>query len=179
MQHTLIPYKDRRRLHREYILRVITVAIFGATLAVLVGMVAMFPAYIRAWFYNYAAQNAASVAKLSKPDASLELARTELARDGKLLSAASASLAEVMYSDIVKSLLSSRGRVSITNFSVTQTDPDGVSINIKGIAPTRDDLIAFKGRLEAIIPGTRIEIPIDQLARNTNLQYNLRFAKKM
>lgn len=179
MQHTLIPLKDRRRLHREYVIRVVITSLFALAVSVAVGAVALFPAYIQAWFYNDAAQSAVAVAREEKADESLEKIKAALSADSKLLKALDSGQDDIRFSGIAGSLAKARGQTRIISFAFSRTGSTTVAVTLKGIAATRGDLIALRGRLEGIMPGTRIEVPIDQLAKNTNLEFTLKFSKQI
>ncbi len=178
MQHTLIPFKDRKRLHREYVLRVLAVALFAFSVSMIVGVVAMFPAFIRGQFYSGAAQGSINEIKETQADRDISDIKGRLAADGKLLAALSVGV-PTAYSDVVRSLVSVRGAVEILSFKLDRPDAKSISISIKGTAPTRAELIMLKGRLEVLMPGTKVDIPIDQLARNINPSFDLRFVKQL
>ncbi len=179
MQHTLIPLKDRQRLHREYAIRTVAVFFFALAASVVVGVVALFPAYIQAWFYDRAARDAASVVREEKTDESLGKIKTELSTDAKLLAVLADRQVDVKFSDIMRSLMGARGSARITSFVLNQMNTAAVVITLKGTAPTRDDLIALRGRLEGLMPGTKVEIPIDQLAKTADLEFTLKFSKQL
>lgn len=179
MQHTLIPLPDRKRLHREYVVRAATVLIFALSVSVLVGTIALFPAYVKALYYNRALQNDISSEEQLKLDDSLKKVKAELAADSRLLTALASSTVEIRFSRILTEVISARERVSITAFSVRQTDQRSVAITIKGIAPSRDDLLAFRSRLEKLMPDTTIDVPIAQLAKNVDPPFEWNFVKKI
>ncbi|MCX6716200.1 MAG: hypothetical protein NT077_04290 [Candidatus Taylorbacteria bacterium] len=177
MQHTLIPLRDRRRLYHEYYVRAIAVFIFTLAVSVVIGAAALFPAYIQAWFFNHSAQNEVSLAKSNKTDESLEKIKAELSSDNALLTVLTSEQKNVKFSPIIKSVIGVRGSVRITSFVINMTTATTTMITLTGIAPTRADLIAFRGRLEVLIPGNKINIPIDQLAKNINTPFTLKFSK--
>ena len=75
--------------------------------------------------------------------------------------------------------MGARGSARITSFVLNQMNTAAVVITLKGTAPTRDDLIALRGRLEGLMPGTKVEIPIDQLAKTADLEFTLKFSKQL
>jgi len=179
MQHTLIPSIDRKKLHREYVIRTVTVSFYTLVISVVVGIAALFPAYLHGQFYYTLAQNAVDVAKSTINGESYEKIKNDLLIDSKLLAVLSKNYNEPRFSKITASLVNVRGPVSITAFNISKSDDQTLSIGIKGFAPTRNELIAFKQRLELLMPGTKIEIPIEQLAKNINPAYSLNFSKKI
>lgn len=179
MQHTLIPYADRKRLHREYFTRVVIVSLFMLCVATVVGSGALFPAYLRAWLSNRAAESAISTGKNAKADTLLAEINKQLVDDEKLVEFATTKIGSVQFSDVIRGLISVRGRSSISAFSITRTDAKTFQIAIAGSSPNRDELIALKNRLEMLIPGNKIDLPIEQLAKNSNIPFSLQFTEKL
>ena len=175
MHHTLIPLAERKRLHREYYMRVTIVSVVAISCAIIVGVAALFPAYIRAWFDRYAAQGAvAAVRSTANADKQLNAAKAELGSDNMLVTTLVAD-EQPRFSDLVRSIAAVRRSVLIAGFSFAFADAKTISVTLSGVAPTRDDLLSFKARLEAAFPGTKIDIPISQLAKSSNIQYSLKF----
>ncbi len=179
MQHTLIPLKDRQRLHREYIIRAMIVTVFAVAVSIVVGVGALFPAYVKALFYSRVAKADLAIEQGNKASEDLQKAKAKLDTDSKLLFALASSTSEIRFSSLVRSVVSARSHVSITRISFNQIDPKAVSVTLKGVAPTRDELLSFKTRIETSLPGTKIDIPIDQLAKSINTAYDWKFITKL
>ena len=175
MHHTLIPLAERKRLHREYYLRVTVVSVVAISCALLIGAASLFPAYIRAWFDHYAAQGAiATVRGADSSDKALNAAKSELGADNLLVTTLAAD-EQPRFSDLVRSITAVRRSVTVESFSMQYAGTKTVSVALSGLAPARDDLLSFKSRLEAAFPGTKIDIPIGQLAKSSNIPYSLKF----
>lgn len=177
MQHTLIPLVDRKRLHREYYVRFVTVLLSILACSVIVGAGALFPAYIQAWLTRNNTESMFTMVKNLKREAGVDMANKQLSRDSILIQALSKDAQTVYFSDIVRSIISRKQDVVINSFNVSQGEGKKIAIAITGIAPTRDELLAFKGRLESLMPGTTIDVPISQLARSTNVPFSFQFIK--
>lgn len=176
MQHTLIPLEERKRLHREYYMRVTVVGIVALAAAVIVGAAALFPAFIRAWFDNYAAQGAVAADSRNKvTDANLNQAKSELEYDSKLVAALAADQGYPRFTDILRELAPITRGARVTNLGLSFADQKTISVVLTGITATRDGLLSLKGRLESHFAGAKIDIPISQLARSVDLPFTLRF----
>ncbi len=58
-------------------------------------------------------------------------------------------------------------------------DPRTVDVTLAGLAPTRDGLISFENRLKDIAPGTAVDLPYDELAASTNIQFSISLVEKV
>lgn len=179
MQHTLIPAADRKRIHREYALRAIIVAIGVLSVAILAGAVSLFPSYLRAYQYNKSTSTSLKIMRASAVDQDLDKAKNELTHDSLLLARLADTTGEVKLSDIIETMSLVRQNVIINSMTLVLSDPKTIAIKIGGIAPTRDALLSFRVRLEQMLGGTKVDIPIDQLAKNTNLPFNLSFVRHL
>lgn len=178
MQHTLIPLQDRKRLHREYSLRVLVVSVFTLSAALLIGSAAIFPAYLYASFNRASMEAQIESVKRENSDEGLDAATKELFSARKLLASFGGVAGKTDYSEMIESMLSVRQPVALSLIYLEQSDK-GVEIRLSGVAPNRAELIAFRSRLEKLFAGTKIEIPIEQLARNSNPSFNFSFMPKM
>jgi len=175
MQHTLIPLRDRKRLHREYTIRLLTASVAALTLATAFGAAALFPSYLRAFMYSQSAENQISALRANKVDKNLDDIKSELLKDQDILNALSQWQANQRISTIIKSIVSVRGKSRISSMVVSHIDDKKTSVAIMGISPNRDELLTLRARLETLVPDTKIEIPIDQLAKNINPEFKLSF----
>lgn len=175
MHHSLIPLTERKRLHKEYYVRVTVVSLVAIACAIVVGSAALFPAYIRAWFDHFASQGAiAAVRSANSSDKSLNAAKSDLGASAVLV-AVLAKDEQPRFSDLVRNVILVKQSILISGFAIQYADAKTVSVTLSGTASTRDDLLSFKSRLEAAFPGTKIDIPISQLAKSSNIAYSLKF----
>lgn len=149
------------------------------SLSVIIGAAALFPAYIKAWLADRSAEAQIASARTVKSEAGVDEASQQLKLTSELLATAKDGLGEAQYSDLIRSLIGAKHNVTIISFNLNKPDDKTAEISIHGNAPARDDLLAFKARLESLLPGTSIDIPIEQLARSTNVQFSLQFTQHL
>jgi hypothetical protein len=83
------------------------------------------------------------------------------------------SKSKTNYSSIIESILGVRGAVTLNSMSVSRIGTTAVVVVLRGIAPSRDSLVAFKGRLESAISGNKVDLPVSELAKSKDLQFSL------
>ncbi len=162
-------------MHKEYYVRVAIVSVWALAIAVVAGAGALFPADIRARAADRAALDAVSVAKNSnKNSADLDAAEKQLA-DAAALVKALGSGSTAPFSNAIRSIVSAHSPVLISTLAIDRQGTSTVSVSIQGVAPTRNDLLAFKSRLEALAPGATVDLPISVLAKNADISFTLKF----
>jgi hypothetical protein len=180
MHHTLIPPTERHRLHREYYLRVCVVSIVALAVALLIGCIGLFPAFIRAVEDARAAAGAVTAdSKNNVTDSTLNAAKAELSTAKTLVSTLAADDAQGGFTDVIRSIVGVSNGVSLSGIDLSYADAKTVNVVVTGGAPTRDGLLAYRSRLETLFAGTKVDIPISALAKSANLAFNLRFTIKL
>jgi hypothetical protein len=177
MNHNFLPNHERQGIKRDYHIRVFIVFLFFLSLAVIVGVGSLFPAYIHARMDEEIHLNDVAALK-EKTDAGVFAATTQaLSSSTALMSVLTGSIASGPFSTAIANIVSARGDIEISSFSITQADPSKLSLVIGGIAPTRDALLAFKSRLDAIVPGGTVTLPVSELANDTNIQFSIQIVE--
>jgi hypothetical protein len=83
------------------------------------------------------------------------------------------------FSTAIAAIAAIRGPVSITSFAVEQPSSSVIVVTVQGQAPTRDALLAFKDRLAGIAPGASVDLPISELARDSNIQFSVQVTESL
>ena len=177
MHHTLLPIPERKALRLEYRIRALIVLCFMASLAGLIGIAALFPAFMRASAEERTQLDTVASLQKDKKDSGVSQIEAELSADNVLLKGIAGAPDERRLSSIIASLVSARGSLTMSSISVSRLTGNGFSIVIQGISPTRDDLVAFKGRLEAMAPGNKVVLPVSELAKNTDVQFSIQLTE--
>jgi hypothetical protein len=174
MRHTFFPIQEQKILKREYRLRAVAVAFFMLALAGLIGVISLFPSYIQVAMER--SSQAGTLASLKKgPDArAADAYREELESDMKRLALLKDST-RVKPSTLIMETVSARGAVDITALSIDNISTTTATIIVQGIAPTRDALVSFKTRLEGLVMGNKVELPISELAKSKDIQFSLKY----
>ncbi len=166
-------------MHREYYSRVAVVSVCVLAVAVAVGAIALLPADIRARGADKIAVQAATAAKKNNDLSNLDRAEKDLGRGNDLLAALGAGTDEARFSGVVRSIVSIYSPILVSSFNISRDGSSTIDVVLQGIAPTRDDLLAFKSRLEALTPGASTELPIATLAKNVNVPFTIRLTEHL
>ena len=109
----------------------------------------------------------------------LESTEKDLEKSTILMSVLASSTEPEQFSTAIAAIAAIRGPVSITSFAVEQPSPSVIAVTVQGQAPTRDALLAFKDRLAGIAPGASVDLPISELARDSNIQFSVQVTESL
>lgn len=178
MRHTLVPANERKALRWEYRIRLIVVYLFFASLVGLVGVGALFPAFMHARQAEQAQLNLVEQLKQKHKSTGYTAVEDALRKDQKIVSFLNTSV-PIRMSALAQSIISLRENVRLTSFNFTPVGTTTVTVSLLGKAPTRNDLLSFKSRLENNLPGSKVELPIGVLAKSTNIDFTLEVKYKL
>ena len=178
MDYTFLPHDEKKEIRRDYRVRALIVLLFFISTAVIVGIGALFPAYIHASLEEGLYLRQASALKQTDEAAALSVAEKDLSESSSLMSALAGSVTPDPFSSAIADVVSARGNMELSSFSLTRSS-SGLSITIEGLAPTREALLSFKSRLEALSPGISVDLPVSELARESNIQFSIQIIETM
>jgi hypothetical protein len=173
MQHTLISPIERRKLRREYHVRAWIIMLFSLSVAGVIGVGSLVPAFMRATIEEKTALDAIAVLEKNKKESGVVDLEQELVADKLLLATLTDGSDQMLLSSEIQDLIEIRGTVRLTSFVLERIDKNQTKIIIQGIAPTRETLLSFKNRIETTVPGTVTTLPISQLAKSTQIQFSM------
>lgn len=176
MKHTLLPLPERNILRREYRIRAGIVLCFMISIAGLIGIGALFPAFFRANMEEQSGISLVSSLKKGKDQSGITKIEKDLAVANVILKNIAESEDAVRLSTVIDSVLSTRGNIKLTSLSLTRIASSSVAVAIQGLAPSRDALLSFKTRLEQLSQGNAVNLPISELAKSVNLRFSLELA---
>ena len=178
MRHTFIPNAEQAHINREYRARVTAALCIALATAVLVGAIALFPAFLRVSLAERSAlQTIAANDTATSSDA--QAIQTELSADGALVVLLAADHGAPRLSDAIRQISSVRSHIALTSLSVSRNSGGSITAVLQGVAPTRDDLLTFKGRLEDLAPGASVDLPIDELAKTADIEFSMQLVAKL
>ena len=178
MRHTFTPKSQRALLDREYRARAAATLSIALASAAIVGIVALLPAFVRSSTVERSALQTIAADKTgSSTDA--EAVQAELSAAGSLVSALASGRVAPRISDAVRQISSVRSHIALSSFSVDRQDASTIVAVIQGVAPTRDELLSFKSRLEGIAPGASVDLPISELAKSSDIDFSIRLVAKL
>jgi hypothetical protein len=179
MIYTFLPRSEQKDIKRDYRIRVAIVLLFFLSLAAVVGVGSLFPAYIHASLEENLRLRDAAALKKTSAAAGLAVAERTLSDSTTLMSLLSRSVSSGQFSAAIADIAYARGGVKVTSFSVVMEASSTLSIIIGGFAPTRVSLLSFKNRLDALAPGISVDLPVSELARDANIQFSIKIIEPM
>ena len=169
MLQNLLPKEQKKALDQEYYVRLATVTALLLSGSVVVGAIALVPAYM----------HTASELRLS--DGAYEQCQKNVQDNDSLLEEVTRSSAMVTFLEekyaqeklttlLDEVLKEQPSGITLTGFSYKRTDS---ILALQGIASTRDLVVPFARSLESNQYFEKAPVPISNLAKNTNLEFSL------
>jgi hypothetical protein len=179
MYHTLVPQYERMALRREYRLRSFVVLCFALSIAGIVGIVTLFPAFLLTSVEEKSAESDLLLIKKAKDVSGLTAIQQKVASSQSLLSVLSTGIDQYRLSVLIEEIVAEKRTVKINSLALSLVSTSTVNISIEGIAPTRDTLLAFKSRLLSIRPQSKVDLPVSGLAKSTNIPFSIQMTQKL
>ncbi len=173
MLYTLLPPTERKVLHRDYARRVLVVSLFAVGVAGLIGIGSLFPAFIRAGTEEAASQGELN-AVTAKNSSGLSDIQQRVSIGQNLLSVLGSGSNRSRLSYLLESIIQQRQMVRINSIAIDYPATNSAVATIGGIAPTRDALVSFKSRLEASQPMSKVDLPVSELAKGTDVPFSIK-----
>ena len=180
MRHTLLPLNERKALRSEYRVRLMIIILFMFSLAGVIGIGALFPAYVRALSEEKVQIDVANKLKAAQKIQGITAMEDELKSDQRVLITLPKS-GGARISAVAQSIVGLRQSIKLNSFNFTQPGnaTSTVTVFMQGFAPTRNDLLSFKTRLETTLPGAVVDLPISELAKSTDIQFSIKVTYKL
>lgn len=171
----LLTAKEKRSVRNEYYLRAVAIALTLVFITVVFGVAELLPSYFYSSVSERIAQNEfeSLQAEVAEDTESLnELERTEA-----LLSFISERESErhPTTSIVDEALDAKPENVEVNKLSFERSSGETVFV-VSGVAPTRSDLIAFSDGLDQQPNFTSTNVPAEQLAQTTNIEFSIRIS---
>lgn len=169
---TLLPEQHKKRLFKEYRLRLAIVFLFAVSAFFAIGSGLLFPSYIslksEKTMYQLESQSLKKqieakdkvglTTTMSQIQSNLALAKPD---ETEAFRALNAVLSEMT------------GGISITSIGYTRGSGAQSSLNIQGVAKDRSNLLAFTNNLKKELLFTSVDLPVSNLAKQTDVKFNL------
>lgn len=167
----LLPQSQKKEAKREYHLRVLTVAFYLSGTALVAGGLLLAPSYVMVSLRIDAAEGAQQLLAGAKDDGDTPAAiLAAVERDVRILNSLATPLT---VEDTVSKALGIRPLGLTTTTIIYEEQGARGTLSVKGVAKSRNDLVAFVRALEAIPEFSNVELPISNLARNENIPFTL------
>ncbi len=166
-------------MKREYRVRVAVVFLFFISTAFIVGVGSLFPAYIYSALEERLHLNQVAAFKKTVDASAITVIQNKLSNSSVLLGAVSDTLQQNIFSTMINSVVALKGNVMINSLGLEQPTPDVMTIDIVGVAPTRSDLLSFKGRLQGLSSKETVDLPISTLAKDKDVVFSIQVNEKL
>ncbi len=179
MSYTFLPYSEQKHIRREYRVRVLIVLFFFIAISLVIGVASLFPAYIYSILEerNHLSQVAAF--KKTIDASTITATQQQLLQGTTVLNLVSNTIQPNIFYTTAISIVSLRGNVIINSFTFDHTSSNSMIVILSGIAPTRNDLLSFKTRLEGLPDKTLVDLPISTLAQDTNVSFSIQITETL
>jgi hypothetical protein len=177
MNYTFLPHAEGRDIKRKYRIRAIVVLLFFISVSFVIGVGALFPAYIHATFEESLHLRDIATLKQTGDAGVLSAIEKDLSGSTALMSTLAVSMIPETFSTTISDIASVHGDVKVNSFSVTPAASSTLSIIVGGLAPTRASLLAFKARLSTLTPGISVTLPVSELASDANIQFSIQIVE--
>jgi hypothetical protein len=178
MRHTLLPLQERIVLRREYYIRINIVFCFLLSLAIFVGISALFPVYIKA--ISTRSEFESQVKKTNNDvDQKVKEVQKSIANSLSILDSLNKESNSVLISDIIGGIINMKGNLKFSSISASKVSTSTFMISVQGIAPDRNSLLNFKKSFENMSPKNKVELPVSSLAKSTNIQFSLQLKEEL
>jgi|GEM_PF-2342083 len=173
MFHNLLTTERKKSLEHEYYVRVATVAAFGVSFAVLIGLLTLFPSYMHLRGELSLVNAAQASPNTTNATSTQSDSAHTLERSAQIFSLLKTHLHDETMKTMLDETLAARpAGVEVTGFAFDRATR---KLTVEGVADTRDVFLEYIHNLEEQPRFTDVPHPIADLAKNTDLPFRLTF----
>ncbi len=174
----LLPQKEKALITKEYHLRRLALYLEMVLALAVVAALLLLPSYVLSLYKK----NAAEQSYVQPPMTNQEENKELLSRANKGKAALSALVPEQpakMPVELVTLITSLKTEDNtITSIKYTFKPPQSFEGVVTGIAANRQSLVAFKNALEAVPGLDKVELPVSNFAKDSNISFSLTIRNK-
>ena len=179
IHYTLLPEKEIKELKREYRIRLFISILFFISIAIVIGIFSLMPAFIMSYSQEKSALNQIELVRKNRNSKEIENIIKELKQDSDDLKKININN-KVSYSEIISDIISEKGSgISLNSFQFiipVNTASSTISFVIQGKSLTRDALIKFKNKLESNPSISSVELPVSDLAKSKDIDFSIKIS---
>lgn len=172
----LLTEEEKQKVAREYFIRRMVVTLFGLILVLVVGIIGLSPSYVLSSAREHEALERVRImgtAGLKGDEAGLQV---WLGETSQRLATLSPKLDVDRPSDFIAKVLDQRiAGVRITGFSWLK-EKDKITLSVNGVASNRQTLVAFENQIDASGHFSNVTLPISDLAKDRNINFQIKFS---
>ncbi|KKU75707.1 MAG: hypothetical protein UY01_C0006G0036 [Candidatus Nomurabacteria bacterium GW2011_GWB1_47_6] len=172
----LIPNQEKKKKVQDFYFRFLAVFIAVLGFCIVVGAVSFLPTYFLSSAGRTLAREKLEAQQNEPPtraDQNLSAVAAEL--DRKLDQVESAKRSEYLISRkiINEIVVRKMADIKITKFTYENDGTEGRKVAIQGQAPSRERLLLFRRALENGVVFKKVELPISNFVKGSNIEFNL------
>lgn len=172
----LLPKKEKKRLKREYLIRLATLYIFFVVIVSIIALVLLAPSYYIVHLKeSVLKKQAETYIDVSSGDGQSATSRALLDIRDKVLILSDKNDSTPLY-EVISTILNGAGNgIKITNIAYRYVEGEGALSNliIKGIADRRDSLREFSQYIKDYENVVDADLPVSSLAKESNIDFEI------
>lgn len=172
----LLPKKEKKRLYREYLIRLVTLYIFFIIIISTVALLLLSPSYYLVHLKGNILEEQAKAYEKDSTDEAQSSTKIALVDIQEKLLILSDGGDDVMLHEIISTIINGAGNgVSVTNVAYRNSGQEDVmsNITIKGVADRRESLRAFSQYIEDYEKVSSVDLPVSSLAKERDIDFEI------
>ncbi len=177
----LTPNKEKKKMIKDFYLRLVVVFIMMLGVSVVISSFALIPSYLFSIVKKRFSEEKLVVQKnIPLPEFDQQTLALIGDLNSKLNLIENSKKDKFLVSDrVINKILSKKMTdIKINKFSYKFDTVNGKIIGVQGTAPSRERLLLFKTALEEDSSFTKVDLPISNFIRGSNIQFNLNLVAK-
>jgi hypothetical protein len=179
IHYTLLPEKEIKALKREYRMRLVIFFLFFMSVAVLVGIFSLAPAFVISYTQEKEALEHLKKVEKNRKDKGLDSVVKELSETNLIIKKLEENTNDIVFSKVIFKIIGYKTNgLTIKSFDVSKAPnaTSTVDVVIQGKASTRDSLISFKNKLESDPLISNLQLPVSDLAKSKDISYSIKIS---
>lgn len=172
----LIPNEEKKKMVKLFRTRLLVVLLMAVTITLFFGSVALLPAYFFSSIKKDIANNKLTEqrkAPLPNFDRDALVTVQDLNSKFKLLEVAQANRFVVTERIIKEIIYKKMPEIKLTQIAYSSENPKEKIVSVRGFAPSREGLLAFRFMLENNPNFKNVDLPISNFIKGSNIQFFL------
>ena len=170
----LLPIEEKKRTRRDYIFRLLTVALGAVSVSTLIGIVTLFPSYFIADFLKRTAIEKAEISRKTNGEDNQENIIKILKETQQKLEILSSEREQASLRTVFDTAINYKpSTIILTGLVYQKESEDKATFTISGVADSREDLLVFSVNLERDVLFDDVELPVSNLAKDKDIKFTL------
>jgi Tfp pilus assembly protein PilN len=175
----LLPDNEKKNVNDQYRLRRLVLWLLGVLAIFIMIIVLMVPLYIIARYKSSAAVAAGQIPALAMVTSEEAALQREVENSKLLLEILKPDTTTIVPSDIIPVLIKDQTDQNAITSIIFSIEPQSTStIQVRGIAKTRESLSAFTKALEKEPFITKVDVPVSNFAKDANIEFSFTITAK-